>query len=152
MQNTNQLYWRSSRAGAILGAIVGCAIGAATGALTATSAGLVAGAILGAAIGLPSGALIGAAAARTAGTRGGVSIGAYTGMGLGALLGALYGSLAFDLTQPIALLQQTSVLDALTQGRFEAGVLGGFLVAVLGTAVGAWVGGHNLAQRPRDLE
>jgi hypothetical protein len=44
------------------------------------------------------------------------------------------------------------MLDALVHGRFETTVLFSFLLAVLATAVGAWVSGRNLEPRKLDQE
>jgi hypothetical protein len=46
--------------------------------------------------------------------------------------------------------QGLPVLDALTMGRFETAILTSFLLSILGTVVGAWIGGRNLV--PRDLK
>jgi hypothetical protein len=39
------------------------------------------------------------------------------------------------------------VLDALAMGRFETGILAGFLLSILATIVGVWIGGRNLISR-----
>ena len=123
---------------------------ARAGALTGSATGILAGGAIGLLLGGLCGAIVGAVVARTAGATGGVSIGAYTGMGTGALLGGLCGAFTTGLAQQSQLIRQTTVLDALSQGPFEAAMLGGFLVAVLGTAVGAWLGGHNFRARTVD--
>jgi hypothetical protein len=42
------------------------------------------------------------------------------------------------------------VLDALALGRFETAILFGFLVSILDTIVGVWIGGKN--SDPRNLK
>jgi len=42
------------------------------------------------------------------------------------------------------------MLDALMKGRFETATLIGFLLSILGSIVGTWVGGNNLV--PRNLK
>lgn len=143
MHNNQSLLGRSLAPGALYGTLIGCIIGAVTGALTVTLLGALVGGGIGLVGGGVGGALVGAAVARTAGATGGVSVGAYTGMLLGGLLGALVGVLCTGTAQQVALIRETIVLDALTR-PFEAGVLGSFLFAVLGTAVGSLVGGRNL--------
>jgi hypothetical protein len=39
------------------------------------------------------------------------------------------------------------VLDALMMGRFESAVLAGFLLSILATIVGVWIGGKNYIPR-----
>jgi hypothetical protein len=42
------------------------------------------------------------------------------------------------------------VLDALTEGRFATAILSGFLLSILATIVGVWIGGKNYI--PRNLK
>ena len=109
--------------------------------------GILAGAGIGLLLGILTGALTGLATWHTAGPTGGVSVGAYTGMGLGAVLGALFGVMIPASARMSVNTQGMPMLDALVQGRFETTVLFSFLLAVLGTAVGAWVSGKNLQPR-----
>src|SRR5690606_1620131 len=106
--------------------------------------------LLGLVLGVITGALTGAATVRTAGTTGGVSVGAYTGMALGAFLGLLVGIFIPESFRTSVLALDILILNVIMQGRFEMAVLVGFLLSILGTAVGAWVGGRNL--KPRDLK
>ena len=87
---------------------------------------------------------------KTAGTTGGVSVGAYTGMGFGMVFGLLFGLLIPTSLRMRANTQGMPVLDALMMGRFETAILSSFLLAILATIVGAWIGGKNLV--PRDLK
>jgi len=87
--------------------------------------------------------VVGATVARAGGATGGVSVGAYTGMIVGGVIGIIAGAGVADFAQDIALIRSTIFLDALAQGYFQASMLGLFLISVLGTAVGAIVGGIN---------
>jgi hypothetical protein len=49
-----------------------------------------------------------------------------------------------------ALALDVLIVNVIMQGRFEAAILVSFLLSVLATAVGAWVGGRNL--KPRALK
>ncbi|HSL31131.1 MAG TPA: hypothetical protein VK900_18160 [Anaerolineales bacterium] len=141
---------RSIIFGGLLGAIFGAVIGAAFGAITTTLNGIFVGLTIGLALGILSGSLTAALTVRTAGTTGGVSVGAYTGMALGGVLGMLIGALIPTSVRMSANTQGMPVLDALTLGRFETAMLTSFLLSILGTIVGAWVGGRNLV--PRNLK
>lgn len=140
---------KSLTMGARLGVIGGLMIGALAGLITVTWAGVFIGALAGALLGLITGAATGYAVSEFAGTSGGVSVGAYTGMALGALLGLVIGALIPDAMRESLNTQNTPMLDALVNGRFETAILIGFLLCVLGTMVGAWVGGKNLEPRKR---
>lgn len=141
---------RSLRFGGGLGAIIGALIGTGSGAITATLNGVLIGLVSGLVLGLLTGLLTSALAVKTAGTTGGVSVGAYTGMGLGAVIGAVIGALIPESVRMSANTQNLPVLDALVASRFETAVLISFLLAVLGTAVGGWVAGRNLAPGKSD--
>jgi hypothetical protein len=138
---------RSILLGIALGAIFGGLMGAAFGAITATLNGILVGLAIGLALGILTGALTGASTARTAGTTGGVSFGAYTGMALGGILGLVIGVSIPTSLRMSANTQGMPVLDALMLGRFETAMLSSFLLSILGTIVGAWVGGKNLVPR-----
>jgi hypothetical protein len=43
--------------------------------------------------------------------------------------------------------QGMPVLNALSMGRFETGILTSFLLSMLAMIVGGWVGGRNLVSR-----
>jgi hypothetical protein len=66
---------------------------------------------------------------------------------LGGILGMIIGMLIPASLRMSANTQGMPVLDALTMGRFETAILTSFLLAILGTIVGAWVGGKNLVSR-----
>ncbi len=145
--NNNSLIQTSIFFGGLLGAIFGAVIGAAFGAITTTLNGIVVGLTIGLGLGVFTGTLTAALTARTAGTTGGVSVGAYTGMALGGVLGMLIGALVPTSVRMSANTQGMPVLDALALGRFETAMLTSFLLSILGTIVGAWVGGRNLIPR-----
>lgn len=150
MTENNGLYLKSSAFGAGLGLGFGAFIGAITGALSVSWNGTFFCAIAGGIIGVFTGAFTGALVVRTAGHTGGVSIGAYTGMLFGAFFGGILGMfIPASFRESVAALG-ILLLKVLTQGWFETAVLLSFLVAILGTIVGAWVGGRNL--QARDLK
>jgi hypothetical protein len=70
-------------------------------------------------------------------------------MAFGAVFGTIVGVLIPTSLRMSANTQGLPVLDALTMGRFETAILTSFLLAILGTMVGAWIGGKNLV--PRNL-
>ena len=143
----NNILKKSILFGSFLGAIGGTLLGAAVGAITETINGISIGAVTGLILGILTGALTAALTVRTAGTTGGVSIGAYTGMAFGAIFGIFGGALIPESVRMSANTQQSPMLDALTATGFETAVLFSFLLAVLGTAVGAWVAGRNFITR-----
>ena len=61
----------------------------------------------------------------------------------GGFIGIIGGALSADYMAQFEVVQQTDFLNAMTQGWFQASMLGMFLGAVLGTGVGAVVGGRN---------
>jgi hypothetical protein len=146
MPDDQSLYMKSSLFGGLLGIFFGAILGAVTGALSASWSGVQFGALWGIAFGVLTGALTGALTVRTAGTTGGVSTGAYTGMLFGALLGVL-GVFIPEAFRASVLALDILILTVIMQGRFEMVVLLMFLLSIIGTAVGAWVGGRNLAAR-----
>lgn len=141
-----KLYSKSILLGAVLGFFFGVILGAATGALSAAWGGVQFGALWGALFGILTGACTGALTVRTAGTTGGVSTGAYTGMFLGAMLGVL-GVFIPESFRASVLALDILILNVIMQGRFEMVVLLMFLLSIIGTAAGAWVGGRNLVAR-----
>jgi hypothetical protein len=136
--------------GAVLGAIAGGLIGAGFGAIAFTLPAILIGLGLGSVSGLVTGALTAALTVKTAGTTGGVSVGAYTGMLFGGAFGMLIGVLIPTSVRMSAHTEGIPVLDALAMGRFETAILTSFLLSILATIVGAWIGGKNLA--PRNLQ
>jgi hypothetical protein len=104
---------------------------------------------LGSIFGAILGALTGALAAQTSGTTGGVSIDAYTGMAFGAIFGGILGAFIPDSFRADVASLNILILQVMTQGRFETAMLLSFLLSVVATIVGAWVGGRNL--KPREI-
>ena len=147
--NNNGLYSKSIIFGTWLGAIFGIAIGAATGALSGSWSGVEFGAIAGVFLGVLTGATTATVTVRVGGDSGGVSTGAYAGMLYGAVLGGFLGAFIPNSFRAGVAAFHVLVLDVLTQGRFETAVLLCFLLSIIGTGVGAWVGGRTL--KPRDL-
>jgi hypothetical protein len=140
---------KSLTMGTLIGAIFGALIGAGFGAITLTLNGILIGLTIGAVLGAVTGILTAWLTVKTAGTTGGVSVGAYTGMAFGAVFGTLLGALVPTSVRMSANTEGMPVLDALMMGRFETAILTSFLLSILGTMVGAWVGGKNLV--PRNL-
>jgi hypothetical protein len=141
---------RSIRLGSVIGTGFGALIGAGFGAITLTLNGVLIGLVIGLVLGFVTGAITGALTARTAGSTGGVSVGAYTGMGVGAVFGMILGSLIPTSLRMSANTEGMPVLDAFMMGRFETAILFSFLISILATIAGGWVGGRNLV--PRDLK
>ena len=142
-----EFYLKSIAFGAIAGMGFGILIGTLTGALTSSWSGIRFGIIVGAILGLLTGSLTGALTVRFAGRTGGVSTGAYTGMLFGALFGGMLGVFIPDSFRAGVASLHILVLDVLMRGRFETTVLLSFLLTLLATMVGAWVGGRNLQSR-----
>jgi len=67
-----------------------------------------------------------------------------------AILGLIVGALIPPSLRMSANTQGMPVLDALMMGRFETAMLTSFLLSILGTMVGVWIGGKNLI--PRNLK
>lgn len=141
---------KSITLGAVIGTIFGAVIGAGFGAITMTLNGVLIGLIIGLVLGGVTGVITGALTFRTAGATGGVSVGAYTGMAFGAVFGMIVGVLIPESLRISANTEGLPVLDALVMGRFETAILTSFLLSILATIVGGWVGGKNLV--PRDLK
>jgi len=141
---------KSITLGTMIGSIFGGVIGAGFGAITMTLNGVLIGLIIGLVLGVVTGAITGAITARVAGTTGGVSVGAYSGMAFGAVFGMIVGVLIPESLRMSANTEGLPVLDALVMGRFETAILTSFLLSILATIVGGWVGGKNLI--PRDLK
>jgi hypothetical protein len=141
---------KSINLGILIGTIFGGLIGVGFGAITLTLNGIITGLVSGLVFGVITGALTAALTVKTAGATGGVSVGAYTGMAFGAVFGMLVGMLIPESVRMSANTQGMPVLDALVMGRFETAILSSFLLSILATMVGGWVGGKNLI--PRDLK
>jgi hypothetical protein len=138
------LMQKSILLGALLGAIFGGVIGVGSGALTMTLNGTLVGLIVGLLLGVITGVLTAALTVKTAGTTGGIGVGYFTGMLFGGIFGMLVGVLLPPSLRTSANTAGIPVLDVLMIGRFETAMLTSFLLSILGTMVGAWVGGRNL--------
>ncbi|SRR6266496_1758747 len=136
--------------GSVIGMGFGVLIGAGLGAITRSLNGILIGLIIGLVLGLITGALTAALTVKTAGTTGGVGVGYYTGTIFGGVFGLIFGALIPDTLRVMAHTEDLPVLDALALGRFETAVLFGFLVSILDTIVGVWIGGRN--SDPRNLK
>ena len=140
----------SIRLGAVIGAVFGALIGAGLGAITVTFNGILVGAMIGLVLGIVTGVPTAALTAKVAGTTGGIGVGYFAGMVFGGVFGLILGALIPTSLRISAHTEGIPVLDALMMGRFETAILASFLLSILGTIVGAWVGGKNLI--PRDLK
>ncbi|HEU0296253.1 MAG TPA: hypothetical protein VFR47_26185 [Anaerolineales bacterium] len=136
--------------GTVIGAIFGALIGAGLGAITMTFTGVLVGLVIGLVSGVVTGALTAALTVKTAGTTGGIGVGYFTGMLFGGVFGMIIGTLIPTYLRMSIQTEGLPMLDALMRGRFEAATLIGFLLSILGTIVGTWVGGKNLV--PRNLK
>lgn len=136
--------------GMVIGALFGALIGAGLGALTITLNGILVGLAIGLVLGGVTGAPTAALTVKTAGRTGGIGVGYFTGMLLGGILGTIVGALLPTSLWISLHTEGVPMLDALMRGRFEAAMLLGFLLSILGTIVGTWVGGKNLV--PRNLK
>jgi len=143
------LMQKSIRLGAVIGTGFGTLIGAGFGAITTTFNGILIGAGIGSILGILTGIPTAALTAKAAGTTGGIGVGYFTGMLFGGVFGMVLGALIPTSLRMGANTQGIPVLDALVMGRFETAMLASFLLSILGTIVGAWVGGNNLV--PREL-
>jgi hypothetical protein len=141
---------KSITSGSVIGAVSGMIIGCGLGALTGNLSGIGIGLMIGLGVGVLAGALTGALTAKIAGTDGGIGVGYFTGMLFGGGLGMILGMLIPTPLRMNANTEGMPVLDALTMGRFETAILFSFLLSILATVVGSWVGGKN--QAPRELK
>jgi len=136
--------------GIVIGATFGALIGAGFGAITMSLNGILVGLVIGLLLGVVIGALTAALTVKTAGTTGGIGVGYFTGMVFGGVFGMILGALIPTSLRTSANTEGLPVLDALMLGRFETAMLTGFLLSILGTIVGTWIGGKNLI--PRNLK
>ena len=136
--------------GIALGAIFGGLIGAGFGAIMMTLNGILVGLVIGLILGIITGALTAALTVKTAGTTGGIGVGYFTGMLFGGVFGMILGALIPASLRMSANTEGMPMLDALMMGRFETAILASFLLSILATMVGAWIGGNNLV--PRNLK
>lgn len=68
-------------------------------------------------------------------------------MAVGAIFGMIIGALIPTSLRMSANTHGMPVLDSLMLGRFETAILTSFLLSVLATIVGGWIGGRNLIRR-----
>ena len=136
--------------GIALGAIFGGLIGAGFGAITMRLSGILVGLVIGLILGVVTGVLTAALTVKTAGTTGGIGVGYFTGMVFGGVFGMILGALIPTSLRMSAHTEGMPMLDALMMGRFETAILASFLLSILATMVGAWIGGNNLV--PRNLK
>jgi hypothetical protein len=141
---------KSIMLGTVIGATCGALIGGGLGAITTSLNGILIGLVIGFILGIVTGALTAALTVKTAGTTGGIGIGYFTGMLFGGIFGMILGALIPTSLRMSASTEGLPVLDALMMGRFETAILFSFLLSILATIVGAWVGGKNLV--PRNLK
>jgi hypothetical protein len=136
--------------GTSIGAISGALIGGGLGAITRSLNGVFIGLVIGLILGVVTGALTAALTVKTAGTTGGIGVGYFTGMLFGGVFGMILGALIPTSWRMSAHTEGLPVLDALMLGRFETAILASFLLSILATIVGIWIGGKNLI--PRNLK
>jgi hypothetical protein len=129
--------------GAVVGASFGGLIGAAFGAITMTPGGIVVGLVMGLILGGITGALTAALTVKTAGTTGGVGVGYFTGMVFGGVFGMIVGALIPPSLGMNASAEGLSVFEVLMPGRFGTAMFMSFLLSILATIVGVWIGGKN---------
>jgi hypothetical protein len=141
---------RSVKLGSAIGTAFGALIGAGLGTITRSFNGIFIGLFIGLVLGLITGALTAALTVKIAGTTGGVGVGYYTGTIFGGIFGLIFGALIPTSLRINAHTEGLPVLDALALGRFETAILFGFLLSILDTIVGVWIGGKN--SEPRNLE
>ena len=136
--------------GASIGAISGALIGGGLGGITRSLNGVFIGLVIGLILGGMTGILTAALTVKTAGTTGGIGVGYFTGMLFGGVFGIIVGALIPTSWRMSAHTEGLPVLDALMLGRFETAILTSFLLSILATIVGIWIGGKNLV--PRNLK
>ena len=132
--------------GIVVGAFAGALIGAGLGAITKSLNGILIGLIIGLTLGAVTGALTAALTVKTAGRTGGIGVGYFTGMIFGGVFGMTLGALIPASLRMRAQTDGVPLLDALMMGSFETAILTGFLLSILATIVGVWVGGKNLVE------
>ena len=148
--NAQPVMQKSISLGMVIGVMFGALIGAGLGAITMTFNGILIGLVIGLVSGVVTGAFTAALTVKTAGTRGGIGVGYFTGMLFGGVFGMIIGALIPTSLRMSIHTEGLPMLDALMRSRFETAMLVGFLLSILGTMVGTWVGGKNLI--PRNLK
>ena len=131
--------------GAVIGAIFGALIGTGLGAITNSFNGILIGLVIGLITGVVTGAFTALLTVKTAGTTGGIGVGYFTGMVFGGAFGMVLGLLMPASLRMSAHTEGLPLLDALMMGSFETAVLASFVLSILATIVGVWIGGKNLA-------
>jgi ABC-type microcin C transport system permease subunit YejE len=142
------LMQRSITLGTVIGITFGGLMGAGLGAITMNLNGILVGMVMGLILGIVIGPLT--ATVKTAGTTGGIGTGYFTGMIFGGLFGFILGALLPTSLTRRAHTEGLPVLDALVMGHFATAVLTSFLLSILSTIVGVWVGAKNHV--PRNLK
>jgi len=135
--------------GIVIGAAFGALIGLGLGAITRSFNGILVGLLVGLFLGGATGAITAALTVKTAGTTGGIGVGYFTGMLFGGVFGMIVGLLIPTSLRTSAHTEGLPVLDVLMIGRFETAISLSFLLSILATIVGVWIGGKNLV--PRNL-
>ena len=130
--------------GVAIGAVFGALMGAGLGAITKSLNGILVGLVIGLILGVVTGALTAALTVKTAGPTGGIGVGYFTGMLFGGVFGMILGALIPASLRMSAHTEGLPMLDALMMGSFETAVLASFLLSILATIVGVWIGGKNL--------
>jgi len=136
--------------GTAVGAVSGALIGGGLGAITMSLSGIQMGLLIGLVLGAATGALTAILTVKTAGTTGGIGVGYFVGMLFGGVFGMILGMLVPVSWRTSAHTEGLPMLDALIMGRFEIAILTSFLLSILATIVGTWVGGKNFI--PRNLK
>jgi hypothetical protein len=112
--------------------------------------GILVGLLIGLVLGGVTGALTAALTVKTAGRTGGIGVGYFTGMLFGAIFGMILGALIPPSLRMSATTEGLSMFEVLMPGRFGSAMFMSFLLSILATIVGVWVGGRNLI--PTTLE
>lgn len=136
--------------GSLVGSGFGSLIGAGVGAITMSWIGIAIGLLVGLVLGATTGALTAALTVKAAGITGGIGVGYFVGMLFGGVFGMFLGVLIPASWRQSAQTEGLPVLDALVMGRFETAILLSFLLSILATIVGIWIGGKNYV--PRNLK
>jgi len=147
---TETIMRKSILLGALIGAVFGGLIGAAFGVITMTLNGILVGLVIGLILGVVTGALTAALTVKTAGTTGGIGVGYFTGMLFGGVFGIILGALLPASLRMSVPTEGLPIFDVLMPGPFGLAMFMGFLLSILATVVGVWVGGKNLV--PQKME
>ena len=132
--------------GVAIGAMFGALMGAGLGAITQSFIGILIGLVVGLILGVVTGTLTAVLTVKTAGTTGGIGVGYFTGMIFGGVFGMILGALIPASWRMSAHTEGLPLLDAFMMGSFHTAVLASFLLSILATIVGVWIGGKNLSE------